>query len=245
VLFITNMKTKTIKEKLNEKPGWIKIHRKMLDWEWYDDLNVWKIFMHCLLIANFKDKKWHGRIIKRGSFITSSIKLAKEVCLGRQQTRTALNKLKSTNEITIKTTSKYTEITVNNYDSYQQNNQQSNQRVTSDQPASNQQVTTTKEGKEGKNDNNKRDLTVKKKKYSSLKDIGEVEFQQVADFYKVPLAFVRSCYDDLVNYCGAHGKVYKNYYLALRNFAKKDAIKIRKEVSERVSKRGIDARGIK
>jgi len=131
-LFITNMKTKT--KKLNEKPGWVKLHRKMLDWEWYDNLNVWRVFIHCLLMANFKDKKWHGKTIKRGSFVTSSIKLAKEVCLGRQQTRTALNKLKLTNEITIKTTSKYTEITVNNYNRYQQDNQHNNQRVTSNQP---------------------------------------------------------------------------------------------------------------
>ena len=231
-------------EKVNEKPGWIKIHRKMLDWEWYDDINVWKIFMHCLLTANFKDKKWHGITIKRGSFITSSIKLAKEVCLGRQQTRTAVAKLKSTSEITIKTTSKYTEITVNNYDSYQQSNQQSNQRVTSNQPADNQRVTTTKEGKEGKKDKNNKAPVVKRKKYSSLKDITETEFEKIADFYKVPLPFVRSSYDDLVNYCEAHGKPYKNYLSALRNFVKRGALKIRKEVSDHVSKRGIDARGI-
>lgn len=232
-------------KKPSEKPGWIKIHRKMLDWEWYDDLNVWKVFMHCLLRANFKDKKWRGITVKRGSFITSSIKLAKETCLGRQQTRTAIAKLKSTNEITTETTSEYTEITVNNYDKYQLNNQQINQRPTSDQPASNQRVTTTKEGKKDKKDKNKRALVIKEKKYSSLKDLGEHEFEQVAELYQVPLPFVRSCYDSLENYCEAHGKKYKNYLAALRNFVKNDAIKIKKEVGEHISKRGIDARNVK
>jgi len=239
-----------MKKKLHEKPGWIKLHRRMLDWEWYDDINAWRVFMHCLLMANFKDKKWHGRIIKRGSFITSSIKLAKEVSLGRQQTRTALNKLKSTNEITIKTTSKYTEITVNNYDRYQQDNQHNNQRITNNQPASNQQVTTTKEGKKDNKDNiyrgdTKKEIVIKRKKYSSLKDIGEEEIKQVADLYQVPIPFVVSCYDSLVNYCEAHGRRYRNYLAALRNFVKNDALRLRKEVSERVSKRGIDARDVK
>lgn len=60
-------------------------------------------------------------------------------------------------------------------------------------------------------------------KYSSLKDIGEVEFQLVADQYKVPVSLVKSSYEDLTNYCQAHGRRYKNYLAALRNFVKKDA----------------------
>jgi len=94
-------------------------------------------------------------------------------------------------------------------------------------------------------DNNKKEIVIKRKKYSSLKDIGEEEIKQVADLYQVPIPFVISCYDSLVNYCEAHGKRYKNYLAALRNFVKNDALKIRREVSEHVSKRGIDARDVK
>ncbi len=46
--------------------GWIKIHRKILDWEWYSDLNVRVVFLHLLLKANHDDKKWMGMDIKRG-----------------------------------------------------------------------------------------------------------------------------------------------------------------------------------
>ena len=40
--------------------GWIKLHRQILDWEWYDDINVKVLFLHLLLTANYEDKKWQG-----------------------------------------------------------------------------------------------------------------------------------------------------------------------------------------
>lgn len=84
-----------------------------------------------------------------------------------------------------------------------------------------------------------------KKRYSSLESIGEAEFQKIALNYQVPIGFVRSKYDDLVNYVpNRTGKPYRNYYAALRNFVKKDALKIRKEASQYISKRGIDARNV-
>ena len=29
--------------------GWIKIHRKITEWEWYDDVNTFRLFMHLIL----------------------------------------------------------------------------------------------------------------------------------------------------------------------------------------------------
>lgn len=118
--------------------GWIKLYRKFLNWEWYKDNNVKVVFIHLLLTANHKDKKWKGKIIKRGQKLTSINHLAQETNLTVQQTRTALNKLKSTSEITTNATSKYTLITVEKYNDYQieefinnnQNNNQSNSRAT-------------------------------------------------------------------------------------------------------------------
>jgi len=70
--------------------------------------------------------------------------LAKDIGITTQQLRTAFNKLKSTGEITTRTTSKGTSVTVCNYDSYQEmqpaDNQQSNQQVTNNQPASNHSI---------------------------------------------------------------------------------------------------------
>ena len=82
-------------------------------------------------------------------------------------------------------------------------------------------------------------------KYSSITSLGETELQETAERYQVSLAFVISKYDDMVNWHESTGKVRKNWLATLRNFVKLDALKIRKEASEHVSKRGIDARNIK
>lgn len=130
---------------------YIRLYRKFTKWEWYDDANTMRVFLHCLLNANYTDKKWRGILVKRGSFLTGRRKLAVSLNLTEMQIRTALNKLKSTNEITIKTTSEYSIITINNWDSYQSNNQPLNQRVTNEQPTNNQRITTTnKDNKENK-----------------------------------------------------------------------------------------------
>ena len=50
--------------------GWIKLHRKILDWEWYDDINTKVLFLHLLLTANHEEQKWRGKIIERGQLIT-------------------------------------------------------------------------------------------------------------------------------------------------------------------------------
>jgi len=88
-------------------------------------------------------------------------------------------------------------------------------------------------------------LVVIKRKYSTLESVGTVEFAEIAQQYEVPLPFVTSKYDDLMNYCQSTGKAYTDYFAALRNFVKRDALQIRKEASEHVSKRGIDARNVK
>ena len=50
---------------------YIKVFRKMLQWEWYTDSKTKALFLHCLLKANWKDTKWKGMVIKRGQFVTS------------------------------------------------------------------------------------------------------------------------------------------------------------------------------
>ncbi len=130
--------------------GFIKLNRKMLEWEWYDDNNVKVLFLHLLFIANWKDKKWHGKTIKRGQVITSLTHLSEQTHLSIQQTRTALDKLISTNDITKSTTSTYTIITICNYNKYQDNNTVDNTQITNEQQTNNKRVTTTKEYKERK-----------------------------------------------------------------------------------------------
>lgn len=135
--------------------GWIKIHRSLLDWEWYQDTNCVRLALHFLLKANYQPKKWKGIIIDRGQLVTSRGQLSEETGLSEMQIRTAIDKLDNCGFITKSGTRKYTIITVCNYDLYQQaqdgfdNGCQptDNQQTTSKQPTDNQQITTTKEYK--------------------------------------------------------------------------------------------------
>lgn len=99
--------------------SYIKIDRKILEWEWYKNLNTCRLFFHILLKANWKDCRFEGREIRRGSFVTSVRNLSLETALTEDEVRTALGHLIKTGEVTKQTTNKYTVITVSNYEPYQ------------------------------------------------------------------------------------------------------------------------------
>ncbi len=99
--------------------GWIKLHRKLLDWEWYNDPNTSRLFIHLLLKANHEATKWHGISLSPGQLITGRKTLANELNLKEHQIRTSLSHLKTTSEIASKTTGKFSIITICNWDSYQ------------------------------------------------------------------------------------------------------------------------------
>jgi len=131
--------------------GWIKLHRNLIDWEWYTDHNTCRLFVHCILKANHADKNWRGIDIKRGSFYTSLDTLAEETGLTPMQIRTSLKKLKSTGEVTGSGMARGRMITVVEYDSYQEDNRLSNSLVTGLQQADNRLVTANKNDNKVKN----------------------------------------------------------------------------------------------
>ena len=79
--------------------GFIKMHRRIVEWEWYRDIPVRVLFEHLLLRANYKDLRFRGCEIRRGSLAASRRSLAEETGLSEQQIRTALEKLRCTGEI--------------------------------------------------------------------------------------------------------------------------------------------------
>ena len=56
--------------------GFIVIHRKLVEWEWYKKPSVKDVFLHLLLTANFVDGRFEGQLIKRGQLATSLPSLA-------------------------------------------------------------------------------------------------------------------------------------------------------------------------
>lgn len=132
--------------------GFITLDRKILDWEWYGDINTKCLFIHLLLTVNHEDKKWHGIEIKRGQRIASYATLASELCLSLRSIRTALKHLKSTGEVASESTNRYTLITVENYDLYQSKKKRATNKTASNKASKGQ--ARDKQGATNNNDNN-------------------------------------------------------------------------------------------
>lgn len=99
--------------------GFILLHRSILNWEWYGDINVRLLFIHLLLKANHAERNWKGEIVNRGQHITSLSTLSAETGLSIKVVRTSLKKLEKSGELGTQTGKQWTRITINNYDSYQ------------------------------------------------------------------------------------------------------------------------------
>ena len=179
--------------------GYLKLYRKMLDWEWVTKPPVVSVFVFCLLSANFKEYCWQGQNLPPGSFVTSFESISKKTGLSIQQTRTAIRMLKSTNEITSEATNKYTIIYVENWAKYQsdetvankQNSKLINKQLTNKQQTTNKQTTTDKELKELEE--------IKELKESIFTDTKESVFVNKNVFFKPTIEDIKSYCDERKN----------------------------------------------
>lgn len=136
--------------------GYIKLHRKMMDWCWYSDNNTRSVFIHILLLAAYKPKKYRDMDLMPGQTVISVRSLAEDIGLSVRNVRTALKNLQTTHELTIKTTHRYTVVTVENWGLYQCADVQSdtvNDTVSDNQTTQSQEKKEKKQKKE-KNNNN-------------------------------------------------------------------------------------------
>lgn len=104
-------------------PNWIKLYRKICDWQWYQDAKMVHLFVHLMLKAS----------IMKGSDLSDSWQLctslrilSKETGLSLQNIRTCIGKLQRTGEITFRTlpTHQQSIITIYNSGSYQTSKRQ-------------------------------------------------------------------------------------------------------------------------
>lgn len=108
----------------------IKLYDKILQWEWYSDINTFRLFIHLLLKANYKDLNFEGQRILRGQLVTSLPKLSVQTGLTVRQIRVSLDKLKLTGEVTDRSCNRYRIITVVKYDDYQASDRQIDRQMT-------------------------------------------------------------------------------------------------------------------
>lgn len=147
--------------------GYIKMYRKLLDWQWFNVDYMVRVWIYILMKVSY-DGGYYGTVkVDKGQMVTGRKKMAADLNLSEQQIRTALDRLKATNEITIQSTNKYSVITVVNWADYQCDSSQSTNGITTtalnEQPTNNQQITTNKEIKKVKK--------VKKNIYTNENDL--------------------------------------------------------------------------
>ena len=136
--------------------GWIKLHRKMVNWEWYQDCNVKAVFLHLLIFASHTQHRYCGRVIERGSLITSLASLSESLGLTVSQIRTALSKLERTGEIRKENLETCTLLHIVNYELYQgsEGNYNIAESQASDKPFASSSQTFSKSIASYNNDNN-------------------------------------------------------------------------------------------
>ena len=164
-----------------------------------------------MLIANYKEKIWKNDVIKAGEIITSTAYLSMQTNLSMSQVKTALKKLKDSQVIEVKTTNKYTKISICNWEMYQSNDQQiANKSLTDDQ-----QIATTKERKERKEGKKEKKFVYGKFRNVYLSD-NEFEMlkQEFGDY--------EERIERLSVYMESSGKTYKNHYATVCDWAKRE-----------------------
>ena len=81
--------------------GWIKLNRKMLNWEWYTDLPTKSLFIHLLLTVSTSATTWRGRAIKAGARAANLPTLIGETGMDERSLKRAIANLELTRDIEI------------------------------------------------------------------------------------------------------------------------------------------------
>lgn len=222
-----------------EKSTFIKLNRKILKWRWYQDPNTFRVFVHLILTANVTDRDFEQVTVKRGQLVTSIAHISRDLKISVKSVRTALEHLKSTNEVAIQTTSKYSIITINNYNEYQKvaNTRASEGQATGKRGAN--------EGQQYKNDKECKRM-IKNEREDTLAPLGRFKNVILAHNEldelkgKFPNDYEAKI-ERLSRYLKSTGKHYDNHFATLLEWLEKDtAVNSNDKNDKRTSSYNID-----
>lgn len=109
--------------------GFIKLSDDLPNWAWYGDNNTLSVYIRLLIGAVWRETEYQNTTLQRGQIATTLPKIAKENGITERQARTILDRLKATGRVSVKTTSKFSIITLNNYDCAFENVSQSDRQM--------------------------------------------------------------------------------------------------------------------
>ena len=231
--------------------GWIKLHRKLLEWEHYSKPVTRSLFIHLLLVND-------------SGIVTATRKsLAKELGFTEQEVRTALKNLSESGEVQIISNPSGSKIFVKKWEDYQfrkSTNQLTNQitNLSTNQNLqenrinrafledlenqstnlSTNQITnqSTNDGKEEKKEAKKRrkdiqeekeKIYIKKKKFGSYQNVllTEQEYETLQNDYKNSVPSVDEMINRLDEYIGQFGNKYKSHYITIKAWYRREQAK--------------------
>ena len=160
--------------------GHIKLWRKITEWSWYHDAPTLALFIHLLIKSNHKDTVFMGHPVPKGSCVCGYFALHQQTGLTIQQIRTCFERLKSTSDITVKSTNKFSIVCIVNYNEYQsKSTSRLTGKSTNHQQTINKQATTSKEAFKNVKNDKKRSFRQQYEKQDTESE-GQREFRKLA-----------------------------------------------------------------
>ncbi|MGI8314910.1 DnaD domain-containing protein [Halobacillus mangrovi] len=174
--------------------GWLKLHRKILHSEIFENEKLLKVFIYCLTKASHKSTESRvGRqkvTLKPGQFIFGRKKAALELSMKESTVRDYIKILQEDNVISVNTTNKYSVLTVENWGIYQSNDEEYDNKQTAEKqqndnssPSERQQKDTYKNGRELKEVKNV-------KEFITTTTSEQMEFDSI-QFYQNNIGIIR------------------------------------------------------
>lgn len=198
--------------------GFIKLPDNLDEWAWYGDNTALLVYIRLRVAAKYKAADVGNVHLERGQVATSIREIAETNGVSIRQARTALERLKPTNKITVKLTSKISIVTLIDYDCNCDDNSQSDtpsllitdNRLTKRQTAEN---TRTRETPEKAVENSSKP---KKLKFAEFVSMTNEEYSSLVT--ELGEQGAKRCIEILDNYKGQSGKIYKSDYRAIKNW---------------------------
>ena len=142
--------------------GWIKLHRKLKNSLVFDNPDLLKVWIWCLLKATHDDYIQMIGLqeveLEKGQFIFGRKVAANELKMSESKTYRLIKKLETMQNLNIKANNKYSIITIANWELYQSDSnnseQQFEQQMNNKRTTNEQQMNTNKNIKNNKNINN-------------------------------------------------------------------------------------------
>jgi hypothetical protein len=225
----------------NQRHGFIYLCRKLQSWRWKQKPNMVAIWMDLLLRAQYHKTDFEDQQLEVGQCIVSIPGLSRTCGLTSSEVRTCLARLKSTGEITCKTTNKFSIVTISNYKDFQDFERRKQQTKQQAAPQSSHSQATVK----SQADRNIQEREVRKErkggKPPAEKLIEPVKPEDPVVEITNGVSMRKSEADRIVKHigreafwfyakklsdtCARDGKIYKDYAAAMRNWIRDDIVK--------------------